>query len=260
MQQEVGKAANYLRSQGIDNATIGIVLGTGLHQLSTRIEVLQSIPYASIPGFSLSTVESHPGKLLYGNIGDKKVLAMQGRFHGYEGYSYDQITFPLKVMKQLGISSLFISNAAGAVNLNYKKGNLMLIEGHIDLQNISGKSNDKDPLYYDSGLKDFLSKTANRWSIDLKKGIYAAVSGPQLETPAEYRFLGRIGADAVGMSTVPEVLEAHKLGIKCCAVSVLTDECDPDNLHPVTLEEIIAVANQSDAVLTELFYQTILQC
>jgi purine-nucleoside phosphorylase len=263
MQTAAEEAAHYLRSRGIDDASTGVILGTGLHKLSAEIEVLQKVPYAEIPGFCLSTVESHPGNLIYGLLGTKKVIALQGRFHMYEGYNYRQVTFPVTVMKLLGVELLFISNAAGAVNPGFRKGQLMQLHGHIDLLGLKAESastSDVNPPMYDPAAGKILQQVAFEEGITLHSGTYAAVTGPQLETRAEYRYLRRIGADAVGMSTVPEVIEASRQQIRCVAVSVLTDECDPDNLHPVTLEEIIAVANTADELLTRLFYKTILLC
>jgi purine-nucleoside phosphorylase len=263
MQTSSEEAALYLKNLGIENAETGIILGTGLHKLSAEIEVLLIVPYAEIPGFCLSTVESHPGNLIYGLLGTKKVIALQGRFHLYEGYSYHQVTFPVTVMKLLGIKLLFISNAAGAVNPDFSKGELMQLKNHINLLGFTPElpASEKDTFsLYDSQAGQLLEKIAREEGITLHSGTYAAVTGPQLETRAEYRYLRRIGADAVGMSTVPEVMEAYRQNIRCIAVSVLTDECDPDNLHPVTLEEIIAVANSADELLTRLFYKTILQC
>lgn len=263
MQTSAEEAALYLKNLGIEEAETGIILGTGLHKLSAEIKVLRKVPYADIPGFCLSTVESHPGNLLYGLLGTKKVIALQGRFHFYEGYSYQQVTFPVSVMKLLGVNLLFISNAAGAVNPNFRKGELMQLKNHINLQVITPDlpSIEENTLpLYDTRAGQLLEKIAREENITLHSGTYAAVTGPQLETRAEYRFLRRIGADAVGMSTVPEVMEANRQNIRCVAVSVLTDECDPDNLHPVTLEEIIAVANSADELLTRLFYKTILEC
>lgn len=266
MLNDVQTAANFLRSRGVTHAAVGIILGTGLHQLSERIDVIARIPYVEIPGFVESTVESHTGCLLYGNLGGKKVLAMQGRFHLYEGYSVEQVVFPVRTLHAVGIQSLFISNAAGAVNLAWKKGELMLLTNHINLQgSLMPLIDTTSPTasistMYDARLSALIKQIASEKNMLLREGIYAAVAGPVLETRAEYRYIRKMGADAVGMSTVPEVMMAAQLKIPCIAVSVLTDECDPDNLHPVTLAEIIEVANRSDAVLTELIEATIRRC
>lgn len=192
---------------------------------------------------------------------------MQGRFHYYEGYSMQQITLPVRVMKLLGIEYLLISNAAGNLNLKWKKGEMMLIDDHINLQpdnplrgpnfEVFGPRFPDMSAPYSKKLNDLLVKIAKAKKIKLNKGVYVAVMGPNLETRAEYRFLNRIGADAVGMSTVPEVLVANHMGLPCCAISVLTDDCDPDNLQPAVLSEIVAVANKAEPKLTELYMELI---
>ena len=261
------KAKEFLIQKGITDPETGIVLGTGLNHLLNYVEIKATIPYTEIPGFCVSTVEFHKGHLVYGTIGNKNVLIMQGRFHSYEGYSMQQIVFPVRVMKLLGVKYLFLSNAAGGINLNFKKGDLVLIDDHINLQSgnpLTGKNFDElgsrfpdmnEP--YHPNLKNKLFENAKELNIDLKKGIYAAVNGPNLETKAEYRYLKIIGADLVGMSTVPEVIAANHLQLPCVAVSVVTDECDPDNLKPITIAEIIAVAAKADERLSLLFAETI---
>jgi purine-nucleoside phosphorylase len=258
---------DFLVSKGISSPDVGIVLGTGLHQLTTHITIEQTIPYTDIPHFPVSTVEFHKGQLIYGQLGKKRVLIMQGRLHAYEGYSMQQIAFPIRVMKLLGIKHLFLSNAAGAINLHFKKGDLVLIDDHINLLNgnpLSGKNiNELGARFpdmsepYDLHLKSSLQQKAKEQAITLQKGVYAAVHGPNLETKAEYRYLKIIGADLVGMSTVPEVIAAVHMQLPCIAVSVVTDECDPDNLQPVDIEEIIQVARNADTVLSRLFAETI---
>jgi purine-nucleoside phosphorylase len=265
--EKLNKAKESLVLRGIEKADVGIVLGTGLNRIIDFVEVQQTIPYSEIPGFPLSTVEFHKGNLVYGMIGDKKVLLMQGRFHAYEGYTPEQIVFPLRVMKLLGVQKIFLSNAAGGINLNFKKGDLVIIEDHINLlygNPLTGKNFDElGPRFpdmsepYDLSLITLLQKKADELKIELKRGVYAAVPGPNLETKAEYRYLKIIGADIVGMSTVPEVIVCNHMQIPCIAVSVITDECDPDNLKPVKLEEIIAVANKSDEKLSRLFLEMI---
>lgn len=265
--EKLNKAKDSLVLKGIEKADIGIVLGTGLNRLIDFVEVKQTIPYSEIPGFPVSTVEFHKGNLVYGMIGEKKVLLMQGRFHAYEGYSPEQIVFPLRVMKLLGVQKIFLSNAAGGINLNFKKGDLVIIEDHINLlygNPLTGKNFDElGPRFpdmsepYDPSLITLLQKKADELKIELKRGVYVAVPGPNLETKAEYRYLKIIGADIVGMSTVPEVIACNHMQIPCIAVSVITDECDPANLKPVKLEEIIAVAHKSDEKLSRLFFETI---
>lgn len=249
--------------RSITDAQIGIVLGTGLHRLLHRMEIEQNIPYADIPGFPVSTVEFHKGALVYGTLSGKKLVVMQGRFHAYEGYTLQQVVFPVRVMKRLGIKTLLLSNAAGGINPAFKKADLMLIDDHINLLGgspLSGKNDDSlGPRFpdmsepYDKGLKNVLRQKAEETGIALKQGVYAAVHGPNLETRAEYRYLKIIGADAVGMSTVPEVIAAVHAGLPCAAVSVITDECDPDNLQPVNIAEIIEVAGRADEKLAALF-------
>ncbi len=264
---EFFKARDYLIEQGITQPEIGIVLGTGLHQLINYVDVKRIIPYAEIPGFPVSTVEFHKGNLIYGTIANKNVLVMQGRLHAYEGYSMQQIVFPIRVMKLLGVQKLLLSNAAGGININFKKGNLVLIDDHINLlygNPLSGKNYDElGPRFpdmsepYDPYLKSLLQQKASELNINLKKGVYASVNGPNLETKAEYRYLKIIGVDMVGMSTVPEVIAANHMQLPCAAVSVITDECDPDNLKPVNIAEIIEVAGRADEKLSALFKQVI---
>ena len=222
MIQKIEESSKYLKKQGIENGAIGIILGTGLNDLVNHLEIEKEIPFEDIPNFRSATVEHHTGKLIYGSLSSKKVLVFQGRFHLYEGYNFFEITYPVRVMNELGVKKLIISNAAGAINLNYDKGEIMLIEDHINLQGgspLAEKGIDSlgnrfvdmsEP--YDNSLKDKAIKIAGEKKITLHKGIYAAVVGPQLETKAEYRYLKIIGADAVGMSTVPEVIVANQLG------------------------------------------------
>jgi purine-nucleoside phosphorylase len=260
---------SYLKSKGIEFPEVGIILGTGLGNLAGQIEKEIELDYSSIPNFPVSTVEFHNGKLIYGNLSGKKVLAMQGRFHAYEGYSMQQITFPVRVMKMLGIKYLLISNAAGSMNFEMKKGTLMAIEDHINLQTanpLTGKNYDElgarfpdmsEP--YSFSLLNKMKSIAQEYNLPLSSGVYVAVSGPNLETRAEYKFLRIIGADAVGMSTVPEVIVARQMNLPVAAVSVLTDECDPENLKPINIEEIISVAGKAEIHLTKLFSELISQ-
>ena len=247
---------------------MGVILGTGLgNKFVKEIKNPLVINYNSIPHFPISTVESHKGKLIYGEMKGKRVLAMQGRFHYYEGYDLQRITLPVRMMKFLGIDYLLISNAAGCLNSKWKKGELMLIDDHINLQpdnplrgenfEILGPRFPDMSRPYSKKLSDHLTAIAKKKKIKLNKGVYVAVQGPNLETRAEYRYLRQIGADAVGMSTVPEVLVANHMGLPCCAISVLTDECDPDNLKPVDLPQIIATANKAEGKLTELYIELI---
>ncbi|MBD0261001.1 MAG: purine-nucleoside phosphorylase, partial [Cytophagales bacterium] len=210
-----------------------------------------------------ATVEFHHGNLVYGTVGGRQVLAMQGRFHYYEGYSMQQVTFPVRVMKGLGTKNLLLSNASGSMNPAFGKGSLVVLDDHINLQPANplvGRNYDElGPRFpdmsrpYDPALNRRLHEVAGQLGIRLGEGVYAAVTGPNLETRAEYRYLRTIGADLVGMSTVPEVIVANHMGLPCAAVSVVTDECDPDNLQPVSLQEIIRVAATADAKLSDLF-------
>ena len=264
---DVKKCAAFLKSKGIDRPVAGIVLGTGLGALVNRVDVGISIPYSEIPNFPEATVEFHKGCLIYGTINRVPVLVMQGRFHYYEGYSMQQITFPVRVMKELGIKYLLLSNAAGGMNPDYKKGDLVLLTDHINEQPENPLRGLNDPAFgnrfvdmccpYDALLNKKIAVAAANLSIQIKQGIYVAVAGPNLETRAEYRHLRNMGADMVGMSTVPEVIVANHIGLPCAAVSVVTDECDADNLQPINIAEIIAVAGKADEKLCALFAEAI---
>lgn len=266
--QEITEACSFIKTKGIIDPQIGIVLGTGLgNAFVEKIENPIYIDYREIPYFPPATIEYHKGKLIFGTIYGKRVLVMQGRFHYYEGYSMQQITLPIRVMKMLGIKNLLISNAAGNLNLEWKKGELMLLDDHINLQPenpLRGKNLDElGPRFpdmsqpYSKALNDQLMNIANENKIILRAGVYASVVGPNLETRAEYRYLKRIGADAVGMSTVPEVIVANHMSLPCCAISVLTDDCDPDNLAPANIADIIATAGKAEPNLTTLYTQLI---
>ena len=263
----INETTKYLQDQGIDNTEIGIILGTGLGKLVDEIEVIKEISYNLIPNFPTATVEFHKGKLIYGTLAGKKVIVMQGRFHLYEGYTLQDVTFPVRVREKLGIKTLLVSNASGAINLNFKKSELMLVLDHINLQGSSplafkgveelGERFTDMSEPYDDQINSTFESIAKANNIKLHKGVYASVVGPQLETRAEYRMLKTIGADAVGMSTVPEIIVANHLKIKVAAVSVLTDECDPDNLKPVDITEIIAMAAKAEPDLILLFKELI---
>ncbi|MGY0040249.1 purine-nucleoside phosphorylase [Pedobacter sp. NJ-S-72] len=247
---------------------IGIVLGTGLGGLVNEIEVEFSLMYSNIPNFPISTLEFHSGKLIFGKLNGKNVVAMQGRLHYYEGYSMQQITFPIRVMKALGIQHLFISNAAGSLNSDFKKGDLMIINDHINLQPESplrGRNDaDMGPRFPDMSQpyqKDFIKRAleiAKEEKITCHQGVYVSVTGPNLETKAEYNYLRIIGGDAVGMSTVPEVIVANHMSIPVFAISVLTDEGFTDVLAPVSLEEILATARTAEPKMTKILSQLIL--
>ncbi|MBE7633272.1 purine-nucleoside phosphorylase [Tenacibaculum finnmarkense] len=265
--QHLQETTTYLIDNGITNPEIGIVLGTGLGKLINEIDIEKEILYADIPHFPQATVESHSGKLIYGTLSGKKVLVMAGRFHVYEGYNLWEVTYGIRTMHSLGIKNLLISNAAGAINLTYKKGDLMLLEDHLNLQGGSplafkGAKNFgnifADMLEpYSKKINNLLKEIASNNSIELHEGMYASVVGPQLETRAEYRMLQILEADAVGMSTVPEVIVAKQLNLPCAAISVLTDECDPKNLQPVNIADIIAVAGKAEPKMIVLFKELI---
>lgn len=262
MQEKLQEAFDYISKQITHNPEIGIVLGTGLGRLVDEIDQEKSLPYNFIPHFPISTVESHFGKLIFGTIGDKQVVAMQGRFHYYEGYSMQEITFPIRIMKMLGVKTLFISNASGAVNLSYQNGDLMIIDDHINLQTanpLTGPNmSEMGPRFpemsapYDKELMDRAEKIAKENNIRIHRGVYVGVPGPNLETRAEYRYIRIIGGDVVGMSTVPEVIVARHMNLRVCAISVITDIGDPDNLEVISIEDVIAVANEAEPKLTHL--------
>jgi len=257
----------YIRRYYQGSVEIGIVLGTGLGRLAESIEKEVQLAYNFIPHFPISTVESHFGRLIFGTLGGKKVVAMQGRFHYYEGYTMYQITYPIRIMKLLGAHTLLLSNAAGAVNLTYKLGDLMIIRDHINLlpeNPLRGINLDQfGPRFpdmsqpYDRTLIAKAKSIAQNLGIPVQEGVYAAVQGPNLETAAEYRYLRIIGADVVGMSTVPECIVANHMGMRVFAMSIVTDIGDPDNLNPVSLEEIIRVANQAEPKLTQIFTELV---
>ena len=245
----------------------GIILGTGLGGLAKDIDVQHEIEYEDLPHFPLSTVESHHGKLIFGKIGDKNVVAMQGRFHFYEGYSMKQITYPVRVMKFLGVKTLLVSNACGGMNPIYKRGDIMLMVDHINLLGdnpLIGMNEDElGPRFpdmsepYDLELLQVAEEIALENKIKVQKGVYVAVPGPNLETKAEYRFLRTIGADVVGMSTIPENIVANHMGIKVLGISIVTDECFPDSLKPVNVEEIISTAMKAEPKMTLIMKEVV---
>ncbi len=255
----VQQASRLVRSHWSETPSVGVVLGTGLGALAREIDAGATIAYPEIPFFPRSTVESHTGQLVCGRLGGHAVIAMEGRFHLYEGYSPWQVTFPIRVMKELGCRLLIVSNAGGGLNPLFEKGDLIVIEDHINLMAMNplvGPNDDRlgprgpdliEP--YDQELQNLALKVALEENIVARRGVYVAVVGPNLETRAEYRFLRGIGADIVGMSTVPEVLVAVHSGMKVLGFSIVTDMCLPDALKPVRIEEIVAVANEAEAKL-----------
>jgi len=260
--ERVERAAEVVRTQFARQPDAVIVLGTGLGGLASRIAVEAAIEYLDIPGFPLSTVESHAGRLLCGTLSGKTVIAMQGRFHRYEGYSLQQVTFPVRVLRALGADTLIVSNACGGMHPLWAPGELMLIADHINLLGDSpliGPNDDRlGPRFpdmsepYDGALRRVARDVAADLRIRLREGVYVAVPGPNLETRAEYRFLRGIGADVVGMSTVPEVIVAIHGGMRVLGISIITDQCLPDALEPASVEKIIAVAGRAEPDLTAL--------
>lgn len=246
---------------------VGIVLGTGLGGLVKEINVEHVIDYSELPHFPLSTVESHHGKLIFGCIGEKKVVAMQGRFHYYEGYSMGQITYPVRIMKLLGVKVLLVSNACGGMNPGFRKGDIMLMTDHINLLGdnpLIGKNEDSlGPRFpdmsepYSLELIKLAEEAAAENNIKVQKGVYVAVPGPNLETKAEYIFLRSIGADVVGMSTIPENIVANHMGMKVLGISIITDECFPETLKPVNVEEIIRTAVEAEPKMTVIMKEVI---
>lgn len=251
-------AKKYIKEKTSHKYPIGIILGTGLGGLVKDIDIDFSIEYSDIPHFPVSTVEFHSGKLIFGTLSGKNIVAMQGRFHYYEGYNHNSVTFPIHILQDLGIKYLLVSNACGALNPQFRKSELMIISSHINLHFespwVGFKTEDhKGPAhYYSRELMQLAEKIALENDIDIRKGVYASVQGPNLETRAEYRMIKRIGGDVVGMSTIPEVIIAHKLGIKCLGLSIITDEGFPDTLEVADIKDIIATASIAEPNLTLL--------
>jgi purine-nucleoside phosphorylase len=262
LRARIDEAVAAIRARTAAAPAIGIILGTGLGALAERIEVESSIPYGELPHFPLSTVESHSGRLLFGTLGGKAVVAMQGRFHRYEGYSLQQVTFPVRVMRALGVDTLVVSNACGGMNPLWAPGELMLMADHINLLGESPLTGPNDdalgPRFpdmsqpYDRALQQLARAVALEERIPLRSGVYVAVPGPNLETRAEYRMLRAMGADVVGMSTVPEVIVARHGGMRVLGVSIITDACLPDALEEADIATIIATAGRAEPNLTRL--------
>ena len=265
--EQMKEAADYINSKTQVKPSIGIILGTGLGGLVKEIEVIDEISYQDIPHFPVSTVESHSGKLIFGNLGGKKVVAMQGRFHFYEGYNMQQVTFPVRVMKLLGIERLFVSNASGGVNPDFEVGEIMILNDHINLfpahPLISKNIDELGPRFpdmsepYDHQMIEVAKKIAAENSIKISVGTYAALTGPTLETPAEYGYVRAIGADAVGMSTIPEVIVARHMEIPCFAISIITDLGVPGKIQKVSLQDVIDVASRQEPKMTLIMRELI---
>lgn len=264
---EVDEAVRFIRQRLSNRPATGVILGTGLGMLADEIEKQASIDYAEIPHFPLSTVETHHGRLVAGKLEGHDVIALQGRFHLYEGYSARQVTFPVRVLRLLGVERLLISNVAGGMNPHFSRGDLMMITDHINLQGdnpLVGPNVDEwGPRFpdmsapYDADLRAAARTAALQLGIHIQEGVYVAVGGPNLETRAEYRFLRLIGADAVGMSTVPEVIVARHMGMRALAISVITDECFPDALEPISVSEILAAAAEGEPRLTAILKRVV---
>ena len=266
MLQNIKESANFIIQKTNFNPEIGIILGTGLGELVSEIEIQYSIPYNEIPHFPLSTVEGHSGRLILGTLGGKNVVAMQGRFHFYEGYSMEKVTFPVRVMKFLGIKNLILSNASGGVNPDYEVGDLMILEDHICLISnplIGANLDELGPRFpdmsqpYDKNMIQLAEQIASENNLPVQKGVYVALTGPTLETPAEYKYMRIIGGDTVGMSTAPEVIVARHMDIPCFAMSVITDLGVPGKIQKVTHEEIQKVSEVAEPKLTLIIKELI---
>ncbi len=267
LKNKIDETLKVIRKVTREDYPVGIILGTGLGGLVREIDIAREINYGDLPHFPLSTVESHEGKLIFGKINGKNVVAMQGRFHYYEGYTMQQITYPVRLMKFLGVETLLVSNACGGMNPQYRRGDIMLMADHINLLGdnpLIGKNEDElGPRFpdmsepYNNRLISLAEGVALENKIKLQKGVYIAVPGPNLETRAEYRFLRSTGADVVGMSTIPENIVANHMGMKVLGISIVTDECFPDSLKPVNVEEIIAAAMEAEPKMTLIMKEVI---
>jgi purine-nucleoside phosphorylase len=260
--RRIQEAVAAIRERSSTAPALGIILGTGLGRLAERIDLEVAIPYSEVPGFAVPTVESHSGRLLLGTLAGRPAVVMQGRFHRYEGYDLQQVTFPVRVMRALGAETLIVSNVSGGMNPMWKPGELVLISDHINLLGdnpLIGPNRDElGPRFpdmsepYDLRLQALAAEVALEQGVRLNRGVYVVVPGPNLETRAEYRMLRQMGADVVGMSTVPEVIVAVHAGMRVLGISIITDECLPDALKPANIAEILAVANEAEPKLTAL--------
>ena len=262
MYKKIEETVEFLKEKGLSSPDFGIILGTGLGSLVNIIDVKIRIPYHDIPNFPISTVTGHSGTLIYGKLADKNVMAMQGRFHFYEGWEMDEVTFPVRVMKYLGIEKIIVSNASGGVNPNFKVGDIMIITDHINMMPehpLRGKNDDRfGPRFldmhepYDLKMIDTMRTIAKEKNIQVQNGIYLALQGPTFETPAEYKMVSLMGADAVGMSTVPEVIVAKHMGMKCFGLSVITDLGIEGHIEEVSHEAVQLAAKSSEKIISEL--------
>ena len=266
MYKKIQATAAWLRERMPNTPKTAIVLGTGLGQLAKSIDRILSIPYSEIPNFPVSTVEGHAGELIFGRLGGKDVMAMEGRFHYYEGYTMQQVTFPVRIMYELGIKTLFVSNAAGGTNPNFKIGDLMIITDHINFMPenpLHGPNVPPGPRFpdmseaYDHELIARADAIAAKHGIKVQHGVYLATQGPTYETPAEYRMFARWGADAVGMSTVPEVIVAHQCGIKCFGISIITDLGGMEVPMTITHEEVLRAAETVQPLMAPIMEELV---
>lgn len=267
MLEKINETARFLMGAQNTQPTIGIILGTGLGGLVNEIDIEKTIPYAEIPNFPVSTVEGHKGQLIFGKINGKPIMAMQGRFHYYEGYTMKEVTFPVRVMKQMGIDHLIVSNASGGLNPDYKVGDIMIIDDHINMfgdNPLIGKNIAQlGPRFpdmsqpYSHELIARAREIASNDGIVVKQGVYVGTAGPTFETPAEYKFFRIIGGDAVGMSTVPEVIVARHMGITCFGVSIITDSGVPGQIVEISHEEVQQVAAAAEPKMTRIIAKLI---
>ncbi|MEW6468228.1 MAG: purine-nucleoside phosphorylase [Bacteroidota bacterium] len=268
MPEQIRQTADHIRKIVSFEPEAGIVLGTGLGGLVKEIDVKHVLPYESIPNFSMSTVEGHKGRLIFGLLGGKKVVAMQGRFHYYEGHSMEQVVFPVRVMKYLGIKTLFLCNASGGVNPGFEIGDLMIITDHINLMPnpLIGKNHDELGVRfpdmseaYSKALIEKAKAIAKKNNIPVQEGVYVGLTGPTLETPAEYIYIKNIGGDTVGMSTVPEVIAARHMGLPCFAISIITDLGVPGRIVKVTHQDVQAIAEKAEPKMTLIMKEMVRQ-
>ncbi len=267
MLEKIKATANFIRERIQASPEIGIILGTGLGGLAKEIEIIESIPYSEIPDFPVSTVDGHASRLIYGKLGNREVLAMQGRFHYYEGYNMKEVTFPVRVLKYVGITHLFVSNASGGLNPDFKVGEIVIINDHINHfpeHPLRGKNeNQLGPRFpdmskcYDKRLRNKAKLIAVEHNIDVKEGVYVGVSGPTFETPAEYRMFRILGGDMVGMSTVPEVIVAVHMGLKVFGISIVTDSGVPGEIVEISHEEVQEVAMKAEPRMTLIMKELI---
>ena len=267
MLEKIKATANFIKERIKATPEIGIILGTGLGGLANEIEILESLPYNEIPDFPVSTVEGHAGRLIYGKLGNKEVLAMQGRFHYYEGYSMKELTFPVRVMKFVGVTHLFVSNASGGLNPDWHVGDIVLINDHINFFSehpLHGKNeNELGPRFpdmskvYDERLRNKAKLIALENNISVKEGVYIGVQGPTFETPAEYKMFRVLGGDVIGMSTVPEVIVARHMGIRVFGISIITDSGVPGEIVEISHEEVQQVAMKAEPKMTRIMKELI---